>query len=47
MDESEAKVRIFEAIANNSKSLCETGRYFTPSGVAGATNDVYKILTEG
>ena len=46
MDELEAKVRIFEAIANNCNSLCDTDRFFTPSGAARAANDVYKILTE-
>ena len=47
MDELEAKLRIFEAIANNCDSLSDTGRFMTPSGAAKAANDVYKILTEG
>ena len=46
MDKLEAKVRIFEAIANSSNSLCDTGRFFTPSGAARAANDVYEILME-
>lgn len=46
MDELEAKVRIFEAIANNSKSMCESGFYFSPSGAARAANEVYEILME-
>ena len=46
MDELEAKVRIFEAIANNSKSMCKDSHYFSPSGVARAANEVYEILME-
>ena len=46
MDELEAKIRIFEAIANNSDKLCDRGRYMNPINVANHTNGVYKILTE-
>lgn len=46
MDELEAKIRIFEAIANNSNKLCDNGRYMTPRNVANLTNEVYKSLTE-
>ena len=46
MNELEAKIRIFEAIANNCDKLCDSGRYMNPINVANYTNDVYKILTE-
>lgn len=46
MDELEAKIRIFEAIANNSNKRCDSGRYMAPRNVANYTNEVYKILTQ-
>lgn len=46
MDELEAKIRIFEAIANNSDKLCDRGRYMAPVNVANYANEVYKILTQ-
>ena len=44
MDKLEAKIRIFEAIANNSEKLCDSNRYMTPKWVAKYTNEVYDIL---
>ena len=46
MDELETKIRIFEAIANNSDNLCDKGRYMSPINVANYTNQVYKILAQ-
>lgn len=46
MDELVAKIRIFEAIANNCDKLCDRGRYMNPINVANHTNEVYKLLTE-
>ena len=44
MEELEAKVRIFEAIANNSRAMCDSYRYMTPSSVASHAVTVYNIL---
>lgn len=46
MEEIEIKLEIFKAIANNSKNLCDTTRYMSPSNVASWTNQVYEILTK-
>lgn len=44
MDELEAKIRIFEAIANNSRNMCSSENYMTCVNVAHNTNMVYDIL---
>lgn len=44
MDELEAKIRIFEAIANNSEKMCSSGNYMTCVNAAHNTNRVYDIL---
>lgn len=46
MDELEAKIRIFEAIANNSERLSDSEEYITPYGVAKYANRIYGMLTE-
>lgn len=46
MDELEAKVRLFEAIASNSNKLCDGNHYMKPYGVANYVNEVYEILTK-
>ena len=41
----EAKLRIFEAIANNIEKMCDKGYYMSPTTVANNVNQVFRILT--
>ncbi len=44
MTQEEIKVRLFEAIANNSRNLCDNGEYMKPGHIAYNVNKVYDML---
>ena len=46
MEEIEIKLEIFKAVVNNSKNLCDSTNYISPSSAVHYANEVYEILTK-